>query len=43
MIGDLLDALGGEQVIGDPVPTVAPEAVVQATDHSLPPWESAAD
>ena len=43
MIGDLLDALGGEQVIGDPVPTVAPEVSVQATDHSLPPWESAAD
>jgi recombination associated protein RdgC len=41
MIGDLLDALGGEQVFGDPATTVAPEAVVQAASHSLPPWESA--
>ena len=41
MIGDLLDALGGEQVMGDAAPTGTPEVVVQAATNSLPPWESA--
>jgi len=41
MIGDLLDALGGEQVMGDAAPSGIPEVVIQDADHSLPPWESA--
>jgi len=43
LIGDLIDALGGEQVFGEtPAVPAAPEALVQAAADSLPPWESAA-
>ena len=43
LIGDLIDALGGEQVFGEtPAVPAVPEALVQAAADSLPPWESAA-
>jgi recombination associated protein RdgC len=52
MIGDLLDALGGEQVLGEAAPAAsrAPEApagkasepaATTGTSTDLPPWESA--
>ncbi len=50
MINDLIDALGGEQVLGQAAPTApaaasaptAPPAPAAAAGKDLPPWETAA-
>jgi len=49
MIGELIDALGGEQVFGDAAAPVAPAApapaaaaAAAANGPEVPPWEAAA-
>ena len=45
MIGELIDALGGEQVFGEapaPVAPAGPAPAPAANSTDLPPWEAAA-